>query len=72
MVREEISFIFEARKWYLPVSVSMPTCLMLQVNPEKRVKIEELLDHDWVMTGYASPVRWHSRIKVNKQIVKKH
>ena len=35
-----------------------------QVNPKKRVTIKQLLNHEWMMKGYAAPVRWTSRIKV--------
>ncbi|XP_062864365.1 maternal embryonic leucine zipper kinase-like [Trichomycterus rosablanca] len=33
---------------------------MLQVVPERRIKVEHLLDHEWVMKGYSSPVEWQS------------
>ena len=38
--------------------------ISLQVNPKKRVTIKQLLNHEWMMKGYAAPVRWTSRIKV--------
>ena len=37
---------------------------ILQTNPQRRATIKSLLNHDWVMKGYAAPVRWMSRIKV--------
>lgn len=40
---------------------------LLQVNPKKRVTIKQLLHHEWMMKGYAAPVRWTSRIKVHIQ-----
>lgn len=39
---------------------------ILQTNPQRRATIKSLLNHDWVMKGYAAPVRWMSRIKVLK------
>ena len=36
----------------------------LQVDPKKRVAIKQLLNHEWMMKGYAAPVRWISRVKV--------
>ncbi|XP_048589644.1 maternal embryonic leucine zipper kinase isoform X2 [Nematostella vectensis] len=39
---------------------------LLQVSPRKRAKIQDLVNHDWVMKGYAAPVKWQTKIKRDK------
>jgi len=39
------------------------------VNPRKRATIKDLLNDDWVMKGYAAPVKWNTQIKVIVLIV---
>ncbi|XP_020917728.1 maternal embryonic leucine zipper kinase isoform X2 [Exaiptasia diaphana] len=39
---------------------------LLQVNPRKRSTIKDLLNDDWVMKGYAAPVKWQTQIKRDK------
>ncbi|KAL2098365.1 hypothetical protein ACEWY4_007572 [Coilia grayii] len=34
---------------------------MMQVDPKRRLKVGQLLDHPWMMKGYSSPVEWHTR-----------
>ncbi|XP_062864520.1 maternal embryonic leucine zipper kinase-like [Trichomycterus rosablanca] len=50
---------FDTPDWLSPGSVLLIK-EMLQVVPEQRIKVEHLLDHEWVMKGYSSPVEWHS------------
>ncbi|XP_062864490.1 maternal embryonic leucine zipper kinase-like [Trichomycterus rosablanca] len=50
---------FDTPDWLSPGSVLLIK-EMLQVDPERRIKVEHLLDHEWVMKGYSSPVEWHS------------
>ncbi|XP_062865184.1 maternal embryonic leucine zipper kinase-like [Trichomycterus rosablanca] len=50
---------FDTPDWLSPGSVLLIK-EMLQVVPERRIKVEHLLDHEWVMKGYSSPVEWHS------------
>ncbi|XP_062865175.1 maternal embryonic leucine zipper kinase-like [Trichomycterus rosablanca] len=50
---------FDTPDWLSPGSVLLLK-EMLQVVPERRIKVEHLLDHEWVMKGYSSPVEWHS------------
>ncbi|XP_062864525.1 maternal embryonic leucine zipper kinase-like [Trichomycterus rosablanca] len=50
---------YDTPDWLSPGSVLLIK-EMLQVVPERRIKVEHLLDHEWVMKGYSSPVEWHS------------
>ncbi|XP_062865626.1 maternal embryonic leucine zipper kinase-like [Trichomycterus rosablanca] len=50
---------YDTPAWLSPGSVLLIK-EMLQVVPEWRIKVEHLLDHEWVMKGYSSPVEWHS------------
>ncbi|XP_022095201.1 maternal embryonic leucine zipper kinase-like isoform X2 [Acanthaster planci] len=34
---------------------------MLQINPKKRITMEELLSHHWVKKGHSGTVHWHSK-----------
>ncbi|XP_062864441.1 maternal embryonic leucine zipper kinase-like [Trichomycterus rosablanca] len=54
---------FDTPDWLSPGSVLLLK-EMLQVVPERRIKVEHLLDHEWVMKGYSSPVEWHSTCPV--------
>lgn len=56
---------YEVPEWLSPGSARILSQL-LQVNPKKRVTIKQLLNHEWMMKGYAAPVRWTSRIKKDK------
>ncbi|XP_071506257.1 maternal embryonic leucine zipper kinase-like [Diadema antillarum] len=40
--------------------------LMLQVNPQKRIKMKELIDHPWVMKSFHTPVDWESKCEKNQ------
>ena len=58
-----INFCFVA-KMLRKKKVENVSSFSLQVDPKKRVTIKQLLSHEWMMKGYAAPVRWISRIKV--------
>ncbi len=34
---------------------------MLQVDPKRRIRVTELLQHPWLMDGYDCPVKWQSK-----------
>ncbi|XP_062864506.1 maternal embryonic leucine zipper kinase-like [Trichomycterus rosablanca] len=55
---------FDTPDWLSPGSVLLIK-EMLQVVPERRIKVEHLLDHEWVMKGYSSPVEWHSTCQLD-------
>ncbi|XP_073252861.1 maternal embryonic leucine zipper kinase-like [Porites lutea] len=56
---------YEVPEWLSPGSAKILSQL-LQVNPKRRVTIKGLLNHEWMVKGYAAPVRWTSRIKKDK------
>ncbi|KAJ7392914.1 hypothetical protein OS493_008154 [Desmophyllum pertusum] len=56
---------YEVPDWLSPGSAKLLSQL-LQVNPKRRVTIKQLLNNEWMMKGYAAPVRWTSRIKKDK------
>ncbi|XP_062864464.1 maternal embryonic leucine zipper kinase-like [Trichomycterus rosablanca] len=52
---------YDTPDWLSPGSVLLiKEMLQMFVVPEQRIKVEHLLDHEWVMKGYSSPVEWHS------------
>uniref|UniRef100_A0A8K9V915 Maternal embryonic leucine zipper kinase n=1 Tax=Oncorhynchus mykiss TaxID=8022 RepID=A0A8K9V915_ONCMY len=46
--------------WLSPGSILLLN-QMMQVDPKHRVTIRQLLDHPWTMSGYGTPVEWHSK-----------
>ncbi|KAM6972612.1 maternal embryonic leucine zipper kinase [Aplochiton taeniatus] len=50
---------YDNPRWLSPGSVLLLN-QMMQVEPKRRVTVRQLLDHPWAMTGYSSPVEWHS------------
>ena len=34
---------------------------MLQTEPKKRISVQQLLQHPWLMDGYDKPVKYQSR-----------
>lgn len=36
-----------------------------QTDPDRRITVQRLLHHPWVMDGYSAPVDWSSRIDVS-------
>ncbi|XP_019857367.1 PREDICTED: maternal embryonic leucine zipper kinase-like [Amphimedon queenslandica] len=40
--------------------------VLLQTIPERRVTVDELLNHPWVMQGYSRPIVWDSKIDINE------
>uniref|UniRef100_A0A4W5LP28 non-specific serine/threonine protein kinase n=1 Tax=Hucho hucho TaxID=62062 RepID=A0A4W5LP28_9TELE len=49
--------------WLSPGSILLLN-QMMQVDPKHRVTVRQLLDHPWMMSGYDSPVEWHSKLPV--------
>ena len=39
-----------------------------QTDPERRITMDELLGHKWVMTGYSNPVDWSSKIDASERV----
>ncbi|KAK6324416.1 hypothetical protein J4Q44_G00037580 [Coregonus suidteri] len=46
--------------WVSPGSILLLN-QMMQVDPKRRVTVRQLLDHPWMISGYGSPVEWHSK-----------
>ena len=40
---------------------------MLQVDPKRRITVDGLVSHPWLMKGVEVPVEWHSKYKVNEK-----
>ncbi|XP_022061784.2 maternal embryonic leucine zipper kinase [Acanthochromis polyacanthus] len=51
---------FDNPRWLSPGSILLLN-QMMQVDPKRRVTVQQLLDHPWVMKDYNSPVEWYSR-----------
>ncbi|KAJ8000485.1 hypothetical protein DPEC_G00180620 [Dallia pectoralis] len=51
---------FDNPSWLSPGSILLLN-QMMQVSPKHRVTVRHLLDHPWMMTGYGTPVEWHSK-----------
>ena len=43
----------------------MNMCTHIQVNPDKRITVERLLRHPWVMEGYKNTIDWESKFDVS-------
>ncbi|KAI1887668.1 hypothetical protein AGOR_G00192680 [Albula goreensis] len=52
--------VYDNPRWLSPGSILLLN-QMMQVEPKRRLTVRQLLDHPWVMTGYSSPVEWHSK-----------
>lgn len=39
---------------------------LLEVKPEKRIKTEQLLQHEWIHEGYGSTIKWESSLQKEK------
>ncbi|XP_063076163.1 maternal embryonic leucine zipper kinase [Engraulis encrasicolus] len=52
-------------KYWNPPWLSQDSILllkqMMQVDPKRRVTVQQLLDHPWMMKGYSSPVGWQTK-----------
>ncbi|XP_075416271.1 maternal embryonic leucine zipper kinase isoform X2 [Tenrec ecaudatus] len=51
---------YEVPKWLSPNSIALLQ-QMLQVDPKKRVSVQHLLSHPWVLKDYNCPVEWQSK-----------
>ncbi len=54
------SGVYERPAWLSRGSVELLD-RMLQTDPKRRITVEELLRHPWLMDGYDRPVRWQSK-----------
>ncbi len=54
------SGVYEKPAWLSRGSIDLLNC-MLQTDPKKRITVEQLLGHPWLMDGFDRPVRWQSR-----------
>lgn len=58
----ELLFIFQKGRYFCPSWLSTESKIllsqMLQVDPLKRISIEELKVHPWVLTDFNTPVDW--------------
>ena len=52
--------VYEKPNWLSPGSIAMLQA-MLQTDPKKRITIQELLVHPWMMEGYDQPIKWQSK-----------
>uniref|UniRef100_A0AAY5KY34 non-specific serine/threonine protein kinase n=1 Tax=Esox lucius TaxID=8010 RepID=A0AAY5KY34_ESOLU len=59
LMRGYVMCVFDNPRWLSPGSILLLN-QMMQVNPRHRVTVRQLLDHPWMMTGYGSPVEWHT------------
>jgi maternal embryonic leucine zipper kinase len=41
---------------------------LLNTDPGRRITVDELLGHKWVMTGYSNPVDWSSKIDASERV----
>uniref|UniRef100_A0A674PLP5 Maternal embryonic leucine zipper kinase n=1 Tax=Takifugu rubripes TaxID=31033 RepID=A0A674PLP5_TAKRU len=51
---------YDNPQWLSPGSILLLN-QMMQVEPKRRLTVQQLLGHPWVMKDYNSPVEWHSR-----------
>ncbi|XP_043971291.1 maternal embryonic leucine zipper kinase [Gambusia affinis] len=51
---------YDNPQWLSPGSILLLN-QMMQVDPKRRLTVRQLLDHQWVMKDYNSPVEWLSR-----------
>nr|XP_015200858.1 PREDICTED: maternal embryonic leucine zipper kinase isoform X1 [Lepisosteus oculatus]XP_015200859.1 PREDICTED: maternal embryonic leucine zipper kinase isoform X1 [Lepisosteus oculatus] len=51
---------YDNPRWLSPGSVLLLN-QMMQVDPKRRITVRQLLNHPWMMSGYTSPVEWHSK-----------
>ncbi|XP_054033775.1 maternal embryonic leucine zipper kinase [Dryobates pubescens] len=51
---------YSVPKWLSPSSALLLS-QMLQVDPKKRITVNNLLSHPWLMQGYSDAVQWQSK-----------
>ncbi|NXW53957.1 MELK kinase, partial [Eurystomus gularis] len=51
---------------WLSKSSTLLLCQMLQVDPKKRVTVENLVNHPWLMEGYSDAVEWQSKYSLEE------
>uniref|UniRef100_H3DKC9 Maternal embryonic leucine zipper kinase n=1 Tax=Tetraodon nigroviridis TaxID=99883 RepID=H3DKC9_TETNG len=51
---------YDNPRWLSPGSILLLN-QMMQVDPKRRLTVEQLLGHPWVIKDYNSPVEWHSQ-----------
>ena len=52
--------VYEKPSWLSSGSLQLLHA-MLQTDPKRRITVQELLTHPWLLEGYEKPVRWQSR-----------
>lgn len=40
---------------------------MLVIDPKRRITVQQLLNHPWLMKGFNVPVEWQSKYKVHEE-----
>ena len=56
---------YEVPDWLSPSSVEIISQL-LQTHPDRRISVDELLAHPWLMKNHGRPVDWRSRIDLKE------
>lgn len=64
-------FFIQNGMYYIPTYLSQESVtllrLMLQVDPNKRIRIDNLLCHPWLINHiYTEPVKWESLYQVHR------
>jgi len=54
--------VYEKPSWLSSGSLQLLHA-MLQTDPKRRITVQELLTHPWLLEGYEKPVRWQSRYR---------
>lgn len=52
--------VYEKPNWLSKGSIDLLHC-MLQTDPKRRITVDQLLVHPWMMDGYERPVKWQSK-----------
>ncbi|CAN7993240.1 unnamed protein product [Ixodes hexagonus] len=55
---------YECPHWLLPGSVRLLS-QMMEVKPQRRIQLKELLSHPWLIKGYGTPVNFRSTYKLS-------
>lgn len=68
MLTSSLSFVLQSGKYDTPSWLSEESkeliSFMLQVDPKRRVTINQLVEHPWLMEGVDIPVEWNSKYRV--------
>ncbi len=58
---------YETPSWLSVGSVRLLDA-MLQTDPKRRITINQLLEHPWLVDGFDKPVRWQSKYHDNSDL----